>query len=123
MLAAEETTVSPETLSAQWRKDNASIEALKAAGSDVTKPHTFEHHFYSTSKGNLENLSNEGKRLGYTVGLVHTTSGQGQDYWYTDLLKDVIPDIKNITQETTLMLNLAGKYGADYDGWSCGVVE
>ncbi|EAR59565.1 ribonuclease E inhibitor RraB [Neptuniibacter caesariensis] len=99
------------------------IQALIDAGSDPSKPHPLEHHFYCFSSDLLKKLMAKGESLGYRVANVGDNVHDGTHYWYGDLIKETVLDIKVINSENSLMLKLASEFDADYDGWGTPVVE
>lgn len=99
------------------------IQALIDAGSDPNKPHPLEHHFYCYSPDSLKELMAKGESLGYRAANIGNKVHEGTHYWYVDLIKEVVLDIKIINNENSLMLKLANNFNADYDGWGTSVVE
>lgn len=99
------------------------IQALIDAGSDPNKPHPLEHHFYCYSPDSLKELMAKGESLGYRAANIGNKVHEDTHYWYVDLIKEVVLDIKIINNENSLMLKLADKFNADYDGWGTSVVE
>jgi len=99
------------------------IRALLDAGSDPKKPHPLEHHFYCYSSDSLKALMEKGKSLGYRSGNVGEADHEGAHYWYGDLIRETVLDIKKINKENSIMLELAKEFNADYDGWGTPVVK
>lgn len=99
------------------------IQALIDAGSDPNKPHPLEHHFYCYSPDSLKELMAKGESLGYRAANIGNKVHEDTHHWYVDLIKEVVLDIKIINNENSLMLKLADKFNADYDGWGTSVVE
>lgn len=99
------------------------IQALIDAGSDPSKPHPLEHHFYCISQESLKNLISKGESLGYRIANMGDNVYEGTHYWYGDLIKEATLDINVINRENSLMLKLANEFDADYDGWGTSVVE
>lgn len=99
------------------------IKALIDAGSNPKKPHPLEHHFYCNSPDSLKSLMAKGESLGYRVANVGDNVHEGTHYWYGDLIKETILDIKIINKENSIMLELASQFKAEYDGWGTPVVE
>jgi hypothetical protein len=48
---------------------------------------------------------------------------EGHEYVYFDLIKSTLPVIDDVLSETTAMLDVAARSGAEYDGWGCEVVD
>jgi regulator of ribonuclease activity B len=122
-MAAEKSMNTDPELERQKTKDKATIEALKRNASDVSKPHTLEHHFYVFSIKSVNTLTKRGVELGYEISEVKPGNGQGRNYWYFDLKKPIVPSLENVTKETSLMIKLSREHQAQYDGWGTHVVE
>lgn len=99
------------------------IQALIDAGSNPQKPHPLEHHFYCYNPDSLKALMAKGKSLGYRIANAGDDNHEGTHYWYADLIKETILDLKIINKENTLMLKLAKEFDGDYDGWGTLVVD
>ena len=115
--------ITKEELSGQRNMDLETIEALKRNGSDLSKAHILEHHFYVFSEKSAKRLSEKGISLGYKTSKIQPGNYEGNSYWYFDLIKPTIPEIDIVIKETTLMLKLAKEFDAEYDGWGTNVVE
>jgi regulator of ribonuclease activity B len=112
-----------QELEHQKSKDLMTIDALKRNGSNLSKPHKLEHHFYVFSVHAAEALSKAGTALGYISSKIERGEHKGTIYWYFDLIKPTVPSLENITKETTLMLKLSREHKAEYDGWGTHIVE
>ena len=99
------------------------IQALIDNGSDPKKPHPLEHHFYCHDAAQLKALLKKGEALGYKAANMGDNVHEGEHYWYADLIKETVLDLKLINKENVLMLKLAAEFEADYDGWGTPVVE
>jgi regulator of RNase E activity RraB len=99
------------------------IQALIEAGSNPLKAHPLEHHFYCFTPEALKELMSKGESLGYRVANLGDNEHEGTHYWYGDLIKETVLDIKVINKENSVMLELAGQFGSDYDGWGTPVVD
>ncbi|WP_194945078.1 ribonuclease E inhibitor RraB [Shewanella sp. TC10] len=99
------------------------INALIKAGSDPNKAHPLEHHFYCYSEECLNSLMTKGKLKGYLVANTGNNIHEGTKYWYGDLIKETVLDLKIINEENITMLKLANEFSADYDGWGTPVVK
>ena len=115
--------ISKEELSDQRKKDLETIKALKRSGSDLSKAHILEHHFYVFSEKTANRLLEKGVSLGYKSSKIQSGNYEGNSYWYFDLIKPTIPEIDIVTKETFLMLKLAKEFDAEYDGWGTNIVE
>jgi regulator of RNase E activity RraB len=104
-------------------KDRQMIEVLRTAGSDLAKPHALEHHFVCPDRPSAERLAARGAEDGYEASSVFENEAEGETTFHVDLVRAVVPSLENVTAETTAMLRLAARTGADYDGWGCEVVK
>lgn len=115
---------SREMAAARIRGDRDVIAALADSKSNLAKPHEIEFHFIGYDESKLAALAQEGKSLGYRVSSIDTLVDEGgAKYWYFDLIQAVVPAEENIIAQTAIMVALARKFGAEYDGWGCNVVD
>jgi regulator of RNase E activity RraB len=104
-------------------KDEQTIQALADAGSDMSKPHLLEHHFVCETREAAEAVIAWGTASGYRGSPVTEGTFEGHEYVYFDLIKSTLPVIDDVLSETTAMLDVAARSGAEYDGWGCEVVD
>ena len=115
--------ISKAVLDHQREKDEQTIKALANAGSDLSKPHSLEHHFNCRTRAAADAVLAWGDTGGYQPSPMSEGEFKGREDVYFDLVKSTVPTIENITAETTAMLKVAAKHGVEYDGWGCEVVE
>lgn len=108
----------------QLAMNRATIAALSNAGSDLSKPHRIEHHFYCYDEHICQELSAAGKRLGYEAGNwgIHQTK-DGHTYRYFDLIKPILPLQSHLDAAVEELVLLATQHQAIYDGWGSFVVN
>jgi len=116
-------SIQASDFTANIEANQKTIQALINAGSDPHKPHPLEHHFFCNNPESLKALMAKGESLGYHVANVGENDYEGTHYWYGDLIKDTVLNLKSINIENSLMLKLANKFDADYDGWGTLVVK
>lgn len=103
-------------------KDRQTIKALRDAGSNLSKPHTLEHHFVTYERAKADVVVADQLATGYKVSEISTLNDKsGKPYFYFDLIKPIVPDEKLIFAESLRMTTLEKKHGVLYDGWGCGV--
>lgn len=106
------------------KEDLQVIEQLKKVGSDLSKPHSIEHHFtvYGDKK-KADGAISELKSQDYEVVDIEEGVDNGQKYYYFDAIKSIMvkPDI--IFTQTSAMEEIAEKYDIVYDGWGCMTVK
>ena len=117
------TTVPEKDLEERRRLDVQTIEQLKSAGSDLSKPHLIEHHFICRDHAIVDKVANWGADQRFGVSKLTLGKWKGEESLSFDLVQQLVPTIENVTPETTAMLKIARKSGAHYDGWSADVVK
>src|SRR6266511_3165334 len=117
VLLQKKKMITEEELLHQKNKDVMTIDALTRNGSNLSRPHKLEHHFYVFSVQAAEALSKAGTALGYNSSKIERGEHKGAINWYFDLIKPTVPSLENVTKETTLMLKLSREHKAEYDGW------
>ena len=109
-----------EEIGHQRAMDEETLQALANAGSDLSKPHSLQHHFECQTREEAQPVLAWGIANGYEASLVKSDAKEDV---YFDFVKGTVPTIQNITSETTAMLKLAASHGIAYDGWGCSVVR
>ncbi|WP_105104440.1 ribonuclease E inhibitor RraB [Microbulbifer pacificus] len=99
------------------------LNSLQKAGSNLSKLHPVEHHFYCYTYDCLAYIAGTGKTLGYEIRNVGKGEHQGVEYFYGDLVKETLLSLEKIDQENVIMLKIAEDAGAEYDGWGTPVVK
>lgn len=112
-----------EVLRSQRAKDVDVLRALADAGADLSKPHSLEHHFICPDREAAQRVIAWAVDAGYSPGEVLDGEWEGRKYAYFDLIKHTVPTIENVSSQTGAMLEVAAKYGVEYDGWGCAVVK
>jgi len=103
-------------------RNQNTIAALIAAGSNPDKPHPIEHHFYCYSRELLSGLTDKGSALGYRIANIGNNNYEGARCWYADLVKDTKLDLESINEENSRLLRLAVEFKGSYNGWGTKVV-
>ena len=115
---------SKEERSVRLQKDREVLQALANAKSDLTKPHEIEFHFVSYEEAKILAVAEEGKKMGYRVSKIGSlVDKKDRNYWYFDLIQDVVPSEKNIFSHSEAMTALGKKHNVEFDGWGCLVVK
>ena len=120
---SETQVVTALELDTQRRADMDTIQALRAAGSDLSKPHTLEHHFICPTRDRAAPILKWGSANGFQPSDVLDGVHEGEAYVFFDLIKLTVPDIERVFPVTSEMLRLAKKHSAEYDGWGCPTVR
>ncbi len=116
------TPASPVIITPNSHRNQRTIEALIAAGSNPNKPHAIEHHFYCYSRELMNGLTSKGSTLGYRIANMGNNKYEGARCWYADLIKDNILDLQSINEENARLLKLAFEFEGSYDGWGTKIV-
>ena len=103
--------------------DQQVLRRLAEAGSDLTKPHSIEHHFVCSERSSATPVLSFGASAGYQPSPVTASNFAGQTYFTFDLVRVCVPTPAAITAQTRSMMEIATKHGLEYDGWGCKVVE
>ena len=115
--------VSQADLDRQRQGDLEVIAALKRAGSNLSKPHSIEHHFICPTREIANRIRAWGTGQGLVVSEVNEGEYSGRRYYYFDCIRSTTPMIDAIFADTSRFLALAAEFGAEYDGWGCQVVK
>ncbi|WP_444902871.1 ribonuclease E inhibitor RraB [Microbulbifer sp. CnH-101-E] len=99
------------------------LSSLQKAGSNLSKLHPVEHHFYCSTYDCLAFIAGTGKSLGYEIRNIGKGEHEGAEYFYGDLVKETLLSLEKIDQENVIMLKIAEDAGAEYDGWGTPVVK
>jgi regulator of RNase E activity RraB len=99
------------------------IAAIKDAESNMSRPHSIEHHIYSYSEDEFEAVSKAGIGLGYQV--LNSGSHEDKDgvFWSQDLVKQALPKIEEIEIQSIEIEDIVARYNSDYDGWGTEIEE
>lgn len=113
----------PKEFLANSERNREVLSSLLKAGSDLSKLHPVEHHFYCYTYDCLAFVAGKGRSMGYEIRNIGKGEHQGVEYFYADLVKEALLSLENIDGENVIMLNIADEAGADYDGWGSAVVK
>lgn len=116
------TTFRQANITPNTDRNQKTIEALIAAGTNLEKPHHIEHHFYCYSRELLSGLTTKGSALGYRIARIGNNDYEGSRTWYADLVKETPLDLESINEENSRLLRLAVEFKGKYDGWGTKVV-
>ena len=103
------------------QQDAVVIENLRAAGSDISKPHSIDFFLYFSRKSQAKAASAEMETLGYTVIEVRKSPDGSQ--WTIHATRTLIPQLETMNSSTRSLEELASKHGGDYDGWGTSIVK
>lgn len=111
------------TRSQNYERNIKVVAAIKDAGSNLSRPHSIEHHIYSYTEEDFSGVSQAGVRSGYEI----LNSGKHEDedgvFWSQDLVKPALPIIEEIEVQSLEVEEIVEKFNSDYDGWGTEVEE
>ena len=93
------------------------IRQLRAAGSDLTKPHEIDFYLYFPSEPAARAAADRIKS-DFTTTVRHAAKG---DQWLVLAHRTMIPREQDLAQIRTRLSRLAEQSGGEYDGWEAEV--
>jgi hypothetical protein len=100
--------------------DEATLERLREAGSDLSKPHPFDFYFYHPDQTGAQQLCGALVQDGFDT--IVTDSAAGDD-WLCLASLTMLPTLENLTKLNARFEALIAEYGGEYDGWETMVIE
>ena len=97
------------------------IQALKEAGSNLSKPHPIDFYFVEfADRASAERFDRDWDQASWKLD-VHQMPGLSE--WTVIASTVMVPDLQAISDLSARFNVLAPKYGADYDGWEAAVTQ
>ena len=109
-----------QTSTAQDSADGAVLDQLRAAGSDLSKPHRLEFYLYVPSEEAASRVASALSREGFQVDVPTAAIGPG---WLALASKTLVPSSQALTRIRQLLSKLASVEGGEYDGWEAQVTR
>lgn len=107
-----------ELLEEQREETRLIIEELLDDGSDPEALYTIEHHLSCNNFDSLEKVAVDAFKLGYEVSEPEELELEdGGKVMCVDILSEGALNADLIDVQVEQLVNLAGKYNVDYDGW------
>jgi len=103
---------------AEIAEDNEALSQLRAAGSDLAKPHTIEFYLVVPSEAAAEAAAAAIRPMGYTVTV---RAGEDESQWLCNSSRTMLPTIEEITVARSLFKSMALKYQGAYGGWNTAI--
>jgi regulator of RNase E activity RraB len=100
--------------------DQAVLQQLKKAGSDLSKPHEIEFFLYFPSQSIADSAAVQIKAAGFEVEV--RPAGRGAD-WLCYAKKTMVPELTALQKIRRDFNAIASSKGGQYDGWGTGVVK
>jgi hypothetical protein len=99
--------------------DQATLDQLRDAGSDLSKPHPFDFYLYHAEQSGAEQLCTALSTDGFQVSVRESAAG-GE--WLCLASFTMLPTIENLTELDARFSRLIDQYGGEYDGWETMVL-
>lgn len=103
------------------QQDALVIDNLRAAGSDLGKPHEIDFWLYFPSKSSATAAAAEMRSVGYLVLSVDQQPGRAD--WRLRAQRRMLPRLDSMVATTRTLEAIAQRNGGDYDGWETAVVR
>jgi regulator of RNase E activity RraB len=100
--------------------DEQVLEQLKAAGSDLSKPHKIEFFLYFPTEEKADRAATEIKKEAATVEV--RLGSDGND-WLCFATKEMVPKHSDLVRLREIFNAVAMKSNGEYDGWGTAVVK
>ena len=99
-------------------EDTEALSQLRAAGSDLAKPHKVEFYLYVPSEAAAEAAAASIRPLGYAVTV---SAGEDEANWLCLASRTMLPTIENLAVARSLFKGLALKHQGAYGGWNTAI--
>lgn len=106
--------------SAKDARDEAVLEQLRAAGSDLAKPHALEFYVYVATENSAKSAAAALARAGFQVQVRPAAMGPG---WLALASKTLVPTSAALAGIRRLLTKVASIEGGEYDGWEAQVTK
>ena len=102
------------------QSDQAALESLREAGSDLSKPHPFDFYLYHSNKAGAQQLCGELDKMGFQVNV---REGALENEWLCLARQNFIPSENELAELSQVFEELISTYGGEYDGWETIVID
>lgn len=121
LLVALITITNPQAVMAQesMSPDAKTLKALAKAGSDLTKPHVFNHWLHFPDETNARAAAKDLASAGFAIDSVEKLTGAAD--WRVLTLKTIIPSLPDVERTSAFLEDLALRHHGEYDGWETQV--
>lgn len=113
----DEKTV-PQGNAEEIARDSQALDQLRAAGSNLAKPHHVDFYLYLSAQSDAESAEGTLRSMGYSVTI---TSSENNINWICVASRTMVPTIQDLTVARGLFNSLATRYQGVYDGWEAGI--
>jgi hypothetical protein len=99
--------------------DQATLDALREAGSDLSKVHPFDFYFYHNEQLGAQHICAELRDIGFQV-IVRAGAIEGE--WLCLASLGMVPSIDKLNELNSDFNELINRHGGEYDGWETIVI-
>ena len=100
--------------------DEAVLNQLRKAGSDLSKPHPVEFFLYFPSQDFAERAKTHVQSAGFAAKVEHAAQGET---WLCFATKSAVPELATMQKIRKDLGALATSLSGVYDGWGTSVVK
>lgn len=101
------------------QSDQAALDSLREAGSDLTKPHPFDFYLYHDDQSGARIICAELEKEGF---LVTVQAGAIEGEWLCLASLSFVPSARKLSELQEGFEELIATYGGEYDGWETTVI-
>jgi hypothetical protein len=94
--------------------DQAMLDQLQAAGSDLSKPHPFDFYLFHPQQTGAQQLCSALLSEGFDVSIGESATGGD---WLCRASLTMLPTLENLSEIDARFSRLIDQYGGEYDGW------
>ena len=95
------------------------LEQLRASGSDMNRPHTFEFFLYLRTEPDAETAAQRLRESRFEAQVFPSGSGNG---WLCRAGITLVPILSSLNEIGRFFEQLAAALEGEFDGWECAVV-
>ncbi len=100
-------------------QDQAALESLREAGSDMTRPHPFDFYLYHPEQAGARQICEQLTAQGFGT---QVQEGAVAGEWLCLVDRTMVPTLENLNAIQATLAELAGQLGGEYDGWETMVL-
>ena len=100
--------------------DQAALDSLRDAGSDLSKVHPFDFYLYHENKAGAQLICAELEQSGFQVSV---SEGAIQGEWLCLGTLNILPSAEKLSELSHIFEELINTYGGEYDGWETIVIS
>ena len=102
------------------KTDQATLDSLRDAGSDLSKVHPFDFYLYHENKAGAQRICAELEQSGFQVSV---SEGAIQGEWLCLARLSFLPSVEKLSELSRVFEELINVHGGEYDGWETIVIS